>query len=268
MKHTIKSLIKLSPLALALLIGSTAQSADQTIDIEYYQAELGARGSNMIPLKYHIGRQHPGLRLENFLIERLWVHAKSKFGRGNVELQIGGRRVSQANVPGNPRDYDLRFPGTFRQLRLEGLPGRAAAQQTWQLFFSGQVKVLRITLRLKDIRTGGGGGRIVYQSGPSLKLPRREYTSQRLTVNVDNVERVRLTRTQGRIVLDKVTVVFGNGERRLLSELTGQFREAFPTKEAQFRSPRRVQALVIEGRPRDSNRAGIINVDLGVRRRR
>lgn len=180
-----------------------------------------------------------------------------------MELDVAGQEVSQAPVAGNPRDYDLRFPLTYHRVELTGPRGRTEPTDTWQLKVKGNVKILRMTFELKERRRPG---QVVYQNGGSFRLPRGEYTTSRLAVNLRDVQSVRLTRTQGRIELDRVTVVFGNGESRILTELAGTYQQATAVKVANFFQPRNIREILVEGRPRDSNRVGILLLEFGVLR--
>lgn len=245
-----------------------ALQADQRLVLRFNGQEFGQRGQGQIALKRAISRQYPRIRFDQYRLQNVVVFAKSQFGRGQAVLQQNGVNASRAVIPGTPRDYFLNYPETYTRVRLAGLarPGRNPGAR-WVLQLQGNVKVLRVVVHLQERR---GPGRVVFGSYGSVRLQRGRYSNERIQLNVNGVKTIRFTRTQGHIFLDRVTVVFNNGEHRLLTELTGEYRAQTANKQASFFAAqgRSIRAIVIEGRPRNSNRAGIIDIQLGVLQRR
>lgn len=172
-KHRHWRSIWLGALALVTVIGSTATAsaadlggidarrpgrpggpiAQQRLILEMGDAHY--RGQNTIFLKREIKARYPHLRLVNFDIKRVRVVAKSRHGRGQVSLMVGGVEADRATIYGTPQDFHVDRPYTFDRIVMQNFH---RSQGAWQLALRGNIKVRRVVVVVNRSRGGGGVG--------------------------------------------------------------------------------------------------------------
>ena len=99
-------------------------------------------------LKRALLEQYPGIEVSDYRLRRVVVVAKSKAGRGNVQLRVGPEVSGRYRVAGIPRDFRNGQRYTFDRIRIDNPFGDSWGP--WQLHFHGNFKVRKVVLILEE----------------------------------------------------------------------------------------------------------------------
>lgn len=115
------------------------------------------RGDNTIFLRRELNAQYPHLRLQGADLLRVRVVGKSRHGRGQASLEVGGYEVDRATLGGVPADFHNDVPYTFSRVDLMN---NYDSRGPWQIKLRGNIKVRRVVV-IVQTRGGSGPGRTV-----------------------------------------------------------------------------------------------------------
>lgn len=143
--------MKILNMLLALLtvsvLGEMAQAQfgrGQHITLDFYDLEIG--GQEALRLKQEIQRQHPYINLQSAELLSVELVAKSRMGRAQASLLVGGMQSGDYTIPGSPRDWHNPSEYTFNTTYLHN--DRGTSQGPWQIIITGNVKVRRVHLTI------------------------------------------------------------------------------------------------------------------------
>ncbi|GIL16981.1 MAG: hypothetical protein BroJett040_07320 [Oligoflexia bacterium] len=228
-RHTILYHFKI--LALATVLISSVASAQrywgqpETVEINYWGRET--QGSTTLFLRQDLTRQRPYFNQQNFEIERILLIAKSEFGRGEAQANIGGQLSQWRLIGGRPGDFYSRNPRTYYHIDFYN-PGRMT-QGAWQINLNGHIMVDRVVLI--GYRDYGGGGypgpNITYYEGGSERTQKfietsKEFRPRRFD---EPVYRIRIIGTKERVRITRAVVEMQDGRAYDLPELRTVVRE-------------------------------------------
>jgi hypothetical protein len=143
-----KNLIRGSQYLLAVIVsGISAQAVaqynpGQSAEIIY--SGLETQGQKTLFLRQDLRNQAPYFNQQDFEIERVVLIAKSEHGRGEAQLEIGGRAMDRKVIAGHPSQFYNRDPRTFAYIEL-GNFGRTS-EGAWQIQLNGHLMIDRVVL--------------------------------------------------------------------------------------------------------------------------
>lgn len=117
--------------------GITRQVIPLTINEEF-------SGQGVIMLKNELLRQAPGINLNELKLLEVNLVAKSKFGRGEATLAVGMSESYPQTVGGDPRDFNVGHPYTFRTMTLSNPSYDSDGK--WQIHLRGNIRVQEVAL--------------------------------------------------------------------------------------------------------------------------
>ncbi|MCB0309278.1 MAG: hypothetical protein KDD50_05235 [Bdellovibrionales bacterium] len=191
------------------------------------------RGRSTVGLKALIQRQYGRVNLEDMELQGVQLMAKSAAGRGSAALYVGGRYQDQATIDGRRGDFENDARWTFNPSNLRSFE-RGDRQGRWELELNGNVKIRQIIVMANELRDRRpepgrpGPGRPqpgAYVRLKEIKADKGAGETRSENVRLDNVQTLRITGLHNTVEVEDFVVVYGNGQRERLSELTGYVRD-------------------------------------------
>ncbi len=108
----------------------------------------GGGYSSTLFLKKALLEQYPGINISDYRLQRVVVVAKSKLGRGNVQLRVGPEVTDGYRVAGDPRGFFSDHPRSFDRVRINNPFGDSWGP--WQLLLNGNFKVRKVVLIVEE----------------------------------------------------------------------------------------------------------------------
>ena len=105
------------------------------------------KGSTLF-LKRELKRQYPEIDISRLRLNQVTLVAKSRVGRGNVELRVGPQISDAYRVAGRPQDFDRQNRHTYDRVRIN-----APTYETrgpWQLNLFGTFRVRKVVLEVEQ----------------------------------------------------------------------------------------------------------------------
>lgn len=219
---------------------NTADAADKYTmklnDQEY-------RAQSTIPLKALLKQHYPNLILRDAELVRVQLVAKSQVGQGWVDLMVGQRVQSSANISGRASDYGSSRARSFDKIKLESRDTNYnSSNEAWQLVLQGSIKVRKIVVVLENNRPRQNALRdyqlLSIGEGKADKV-RSSTESFNGHSQVSTVVVIR--GIDSTLEITQVTVQYLNGSSEVLGELEGrisddQYRVAILDKSRVIRS--------------------------------
>lgn len=209
-----------------LLSGLAFVSTAQAQRVETLTVDMNHqvyRGQNQVlRIKQELNRAYPRLNLNNANLQRVVVYAKSRAGRGTVELQIDGMPMDRKTVPDSP-NFQNNLPRSYHAIALNAI-GRED-RGTWQLILDGNIKVQKIDVRIRYMGRPGPGPAprietINVGRGDAQKFFGDVDSFQ---VRIQNAVALQLRADGNLLEVRNVTVTFGNGQRVDMPGLAGTY---------------------------------------------
>jgi hypothetical protein len=125
----------------AVLIAMTSVCYGETLILQLNDRFMN--GQSALSLKQEAMRQYPHTDLRNFKLDFVRLMIKSQYGRGLVQLQIGGN-IASARVNGTPYVFSNPDPRTFSDVFLTTQDEGGMAD--WTLYFTGDSFIVRQAL--------------------------------------------------------------------------------------------------------------------------
>lgn len=125
----------------------------ERLPIQLYGKEFRAmRGQDTVPLRALLERAYGrGITAGRELV-RVVVVAKSRFGRGQMQLLVGNSISYPQTVYGQPAYYD--YPGGYYRLFFDN-PAGPFSEGVWQLKLQGLIRIERIVVITRNRFVGG-----------------------------------------------------------------------------------------------------------------
>lgn len=123
---------------------------NQRIVLDFGDSFLQGRngkGSTLF-LKRELKHQYPELDVSKLRLNEVVLVAKSRIGRGNVELRVGPVMSDVYRVAGRPQDFDRRHRHTFDRVRINAPD--YVSKGPWQLNLFGTFKVRKVVLEVEQ----------------------------------------------------------------------------------------------------------------------
>lgn len=112
----------------------------------HYRAHRGQYST--LFLKREMIRQYPRLNIVDYRLKKVVVMAKTKHGRGRVQLRVGPEITHPYRVGGHPGQFHRHHPGTFDRVRIRN--PFADSWGPWQLRLQGNFKVRKVVLIMEE----------------------------------------------------------------------------------------------------------------------
>jgi len=225
MTQKIKNILLITLFSLGLMGMATASpininnNVNLTIDLNDQEYTPGQR----IYLKREIRRENPNLNLNLFQIVNVNMMAKSRSGRGMVELRINNRRQDNRQVNGNPVDYNDWSSYTYDKDIL--LINRSQESGPWQIIMNGMIKVRNINIRLSYIGPRTPPRRATERSIGTITSNKIITDTRTLIANQRDVATLTLKGLNGTTRIKSVVIQYYNGDRDRLPELNGRIKK-------------------------------------------
>ena len=104
--------------------------------------------SSTLYLKRALKEQYPGINVSDYRLRKVVVVAKTKAGRGNVQLRVGPEMTARYRVAGNPHDFYSNHPRSFDRVRIHN--PFVDSWGPWQLLLNGNFKVRKVVLVVEE----------------------------------------------------------------------------------------------------------------------
>ncbi len=105
------------------------------------------QGEDTVPLKRLLMSKYGQIGLQHKQLARVVVFAKSKFGRGQMQLLVGDSISYPQTIYGNPQDYH--HQGGYYRYVFDN-PG-GYSHGVWQLKMQGNIRIDRIAVVVRDL---------------------------------------------------------------------------------------------------------------------
>jgi hypothetical protein len=136
----------LAGLLLLLLFPLQAMAGTDRLVLDFGDGHFrSGRGySSTLFLKKALLEQYPGINISDYRLRKVVVVAKSKIGRGDVQLRVGPEVTDRYRVAGDPRGFYSDHPRSFDRVRIHN--PFADSWGPWQLLLNGNFKVRKVVL--------------------------------------------------------------------------------------------------------------------------
>jgi hypothetical protein len=209
-----------SLLAAGLIFGSAAMAQSRTYTIPMNNKEF--KGTNQrIRIKNSLSAAYPRMDFSDSELQYVVIYAKSRVGNGSAELIVGDQSQDRKSVPDAPSPFFGNAPASYNPVRLNNY--RLNNHAAWNILLDGNIKVLKIEVRLRGVDDsgpgkpggGGGGGYVNIGQGSAVKiLPTTSNFSSRYN---DTATAIRISVRDNFLVITDVQVEYNNGNRRSVS---------------------------------------------------
>lgn len=109
----------------------------------------GSRGyASTLYLKKALLEQYPGINISDYRLRKVVVVAKSKIGRGDVQLRVGPEVTGRYRVAGSPGGFYSNHPRSFDRVGIHNPFGDSWGP--WQLLLNGNFKVRKVELVVEE----------------------------------------------------------------------------------------------------------------------
>lgn len=215
--------MKKSALALvgSLLVASSVQAIEQNVKINLNSQLI--QDQSRLPLKRMVKRQLGIRNLNSWNLKKVEISAKSQFGDGEAELDLGGRRSSVVNIPGNEAQFESNFSG-FHNLTLN-TPYTSQAGR-WKLMIYGPAKLDAIKVKLtKQLEYDYSRvGRVHFTHAVNLKADKVVGSTK--TVHIGSrLKAIELVGTKKKAKVTGIEIHFMDGQVVTVTELNGSIRD-------------------------------------------
>jgi hypothetical protein len=228
-----KTTLAVTTLLATSLLSTGALALTKNVKLDLNAAHM--RGHNRIPLTKMIQQQTAGPK-QGWKITKVQLSAKSKHGAAEAVLKVGRSESLSKIIAGTPEAFESDYSG-FSTVTLNALNSfRGARGQRAKILLQGNVKVesAKVVMKKQVKYDYTDDFDAMYEKVGQFKADKIIGSSK--TYNMHGfLYAIKLTAVKGRISVDKVTVVFRNGDKIILDELNGRLRSGRSSKVFTFK---------------------------------
>lgn len=112
----------------------------------YFENRRG--GETTLMLKRTLKQQYPWVNTRDLKLKNVTLVAKSKVGRGHVQLRVGRRASDFYRISGHPKSFRRDYRKSYDRIRLSN-PSRDS-RGPWQMNLNGNFNVRKIIIITED----------------------------------------------------------------------------------------------------------------------
>ena len=204
------------------LFSTGAHALTKNIKLDLNQAHM--RGHTQIPVTKLLAMQGEKPN-RGWKIKEVKIEAKSKKGHAQVALKVGHNESFPQTIPGTPENFEDDYIG-FTTISLDAPHMyRGERQKRANLVIDGNVKAKSLKVKLNkkltyDYTDDYGE---VYSTAAEFKANKVIGSSKKIGVHGD-LYAIKLKGTKGKVTVNKVTIVFSDGEKVEVDELKGKLK--------------------------------------------
>jgi hypothetical protein len=144
------SKIVLIGLFLLLLFPLQAMAGEDRLVLDFADSHIcSTQGyASTLYLKKALLEQYPGINISDYRLREVVVVAKTKVGRGDVQLRVGPEVTGRYRVAGSPGGFHSNHPRSFDRVGIHNPFDDSWGP--WQLLLNGNFKVRKVVLVVEE----------------------------------------------------------------------------------------------------------------------
>ncbi|MCB0421787.1 MAG: DUF3011 domain-containing protein [Bdellovibrionales bacterium] len=145
-------------------------------------------GNSTLFLKQKLQQQYGNVAVNAYEVEGVRLVAKTQHGQGSAQLKVGQWMSQPKRIYGNPQDFNRDLPRNWDRVDFDN-HSRGDDFGVWQMHLTGNFKVQRVVLKLREKNAGSRPGHSeIVQCGSSA---RRGSDSCRVSGDIIDVQLLR-----------------------------------------------------------------------------
>lgn len=147
-----RSILLLLAFSFLLFFPLQAMADEERLVLDFGDSHVrSSRGyASTLYLKKALSEQYPWINVSDYRLRKVVVVAKTKMGRGDVQLRVGPELTGHYRVAGSPRNFHDNDRRSFDRVRIHN-PFKDS-WGPWQLLLNGNFKVRKVVLVVEERR--------------------------------------------------------------------------------------------------------------------
>jgi hypothetical protein len=217
-----KTTLATATLVATTLLSTGAMALTKKVNLDLNSSHM--RGQSRIPLTKMIQQETAGPR-QGWKIVKVSLSAKSKHGAAEATLKVGRTESLSKIIAGTPEAFESDYSG-FSTITLNAPNSyRGARSNRAKILIQGNVKVdsAKVVMKKEVKYDYTNDADSSYQKVGQFKADKVIGSSKTYPVH-GYLDAIKLSAVKGKVSVNKVTVVFRNGDKVILDELNGKLK--------------------------------------------